>query len=153
MTETVVSALVNNRLRYARQPSEVEALLAEALSPGAGVVQWFVSDREASTGTDGRQRYYPDVRLLTSVGEDGVSAAVSYLAPKSEEFPDGVLVDSLAEQLSPEPVELTFDWQSGLTFPETAAVPIAAVEEAVREFCRTGGRQPTAVRWQPGQHI
>lgn len=134
MTETVVSVLVGNRLRYARQPSEVEALIAELLTPGAAVVQWFVSDREASTGADGRERYYPDTRLLTSVGEDGVVAAVSYLARKSAVPPKGVLVDSLAAQPTPEPVELMFDRESRSTFRADSAVPIAAVAEAAREF-------------------
>lgn len=147
MTYTVqvdIMAEGGNASIKARTPEELDAALDRILAapmlhhnPTLAIVE-RISDDDA----------WPDHGLkLDVIPADGVGA-LAYYGEGPEGFGPWVSMGSVAESSTR---KLLADIDSATPFPDDAAVSVETIREAVHEFHKTGGRRPTAVRWQAGE--
>ncbi|SDP17478.1 Immunity protein Imm1 [Actinopolyspora xinjiangensis] len=145
-TGTVVSVLYRRDLRHAHTDDELDALVREITeNPPRPVCEVFVWDRPCRFVLDGEPEF-PDARLLVSSSPNTGWGALNYVDPHT---PHGRVVDSYNPDAEANAPILPLD-PDGADFPNSAALPLEQVREAITEYCRTGQR-PTRVEWQPGQ--
>ncbi|GAA2693063.1 MULTISPECIES: Imm1 family immunity protein [Actinosynnema] len=141
---SVVSALLDNRWRHARTQEEVEALvddLVRASLPHWGT-QLYLADQPVDRYSD------PSTRLVVSVDPDQGAGALSY----HDYRPDGGAWDSLAATTSPGAPALVYDPHGGSRYRPSSTLPLAQVEQAVREFL-TDGERPSCLSWQDAEVV
>ncbi|GAB3150901.1 hypothetical protein GCM10027290_39170 [Micromonospora sonneratiae] len=114
---------------------DVDSLIdsLERSSVGCNLAQLHSLDRSALPSG------FPDHELLVGVdGERGVGALA---------FMDDGNWTTLGADIGRD--EVGYSIMGHLTeFPERSEIPIGLIREAVKEFCASGGRRPTCVKWQ-----
>ncbi|GAA4013113.1 hypothetical protein GCM10022247_39680 [Allokutzneria multivorans] len=149
--EAVLSAVLDNHMRYARSSEEITALVRQAVD----VVHpdWptllYLWDRPCTSEEDDGEEGYPGHQLKVSTDPANGWGALHFIT----ENPDAV---QAWETLNPEPSdaapELLFDAAADSVFGREAALPIETIRVAVTEFVATGQR-PESVRWQPSMRV
>ncbi|MFI0468399.1 Imm1 family immunity protein [Saccharopolyspora sp. 5N102] len=149
---TVVTAVIDNQLRYARTDAEVSSLILAALAEQHDwATLFYVWDRPCRESDDGSLHEYPGNQLRLDADPDSGWGALNYVNTAEESEPPGVW-NSLNPAPSQDAPTIWFDPGTPTAFPASAVLPIAHVRDAVSEFCLTAKR-PHCVQWQPGHWI
>ncbi|MCP2099991.1 hypothetical protein LV78_007996 [Actinosynnema pretiosum] len=139
MLVTVVSALLDNRWRYARTPVEVDVLVDDLLRshrPHWGA-QLYLAERPMDQCAD------PRTRLIVSVDPDRGVGALSF----HDYRPAGGAWDSLTTTPCLGVPALVYDPYGGSCYRPSSVLPVGQVERAMREFLIAGER-PVCLGWQ-----
>lgn len=102
----------------------------------------FVGDAEFHTSKSGP---YPNHQMRISVRPALGYAALNYM---DHDDPHMSVANSHNPQRPAFDVNLIFSGATGMLFPRTSAIPIAAARRALHEWLRTRKR-PTCIEWLP----
>jgi hypothetical protein len=102
----------------------------------------YVGDIEFHTSKAGP---YPNHQMRVSVRPAVGYAALNYM---DHDDPQMSIANSYNPQRPPPEVNLIFSGITGLLFPRSAAIPVAAARRALDEWLRTRKR-PTCIEWRP----
>ncbi|WP_170301559.1 Imm1 family immunity protein [Saccharopolyspora hirsuta] len=148
-TELVVSAIIDNEMRYAYTSEErvelVGAIVDEPHPEFSSKV--YVWDRPCRESEDGAVREFPGTQLRVATDPAAGYGALNWASREHRE-----LLESFTDSPPDEPPSIRFDTQSDYFFPADALLPLDAIRQAVSEFISSGLR-PRSVEWQDGYQV
>lgn len=143
----VVSALVDNDMRYARTDEEIDELVRVVVDephPGWASLL-YVWDRPCRSWRQGSEPAYPRHRLRVTTDPASGWGAVQWSGPDGDRV---TAWDSYNPAVPDDAPTLWFDPSGGSEWRRTALMPLPLVRIAVQEYLASGGRRPHRVRWQ-----
>ncbi|WP_086821032.1 Imm1 family immunity protein [Allokutzneria sp. NRRL B-24872] len=148
-TGLILTAIIDNRFVYASTEHEIAEVIRTVIDVPHPVwtSQLYLWDRPCRSMLHHRidDEEFPEHQLRVSTNPETGWGALNY-------YGDEDVWDSLNPNPSADAPELWFDPTSGARFRRNAALPLADVREAVREFTKTGSR-PTRVTWQVAERV
>ena len=148
----VVSALVDNDMRYARTDEEIDELVRVVVDephPGWASLL-YVADRPCRTWDHEDGPWYPHLQLRVTTDPDTGWGAVQWLGPDGDRV---TAWDSYNPAVPDDAPTLWADPSVPVEWRRSALVPLPLVRIAVREYLTSGGRRPSAVRWQRAERV